>query len=129
MNVLKKYNKQIRFLIVGGTSTLIDYILYMLLSIRLDVSISKLISMLCASIFSYINNKNWTFSNKEKTNTIMIIKYVGSQIVNISVNILVNAIMYKLLVIKTIVFIFATGTAMVVNYLLQNYIVFKGGKK
>ena len=124
MNVLKKYNKQIRFLIVGGTSTLIDYILYMLLSIRLDVSISKLISMLCASIFSYINNKNWTFSNKEKTNTIMIIKYVGSQIVNISVNILVNAIMYKLLGIKTIAFIFATGTAMVVNYLLQNYIVY-----
>lgn len=127
--MLSKFSKEIKFIIIGGCSTLIDYIIYMLLSIKLDVSISKLISMLCASIFSYINNKNWTFSNKEKTNTIMVVKYIGSQIVNISVNILVNAIMYKLLGIKTIAFIFATGTAMVVNYLLQNYIVFKGGKK
>lgn len=119
----------IKFLFIGGISTIIDYIIYMLLSIKINLIIAKSCSMLCACIFSFFANKNWTFNNEEKINYKMIIAYVITQIINISVNTSVNYLMYNLTTSKTIAFVIATFIAMIVNYLLQNYVVFKGGKK
>ncbi len=130
-HIIKKLKNTdiIRFLIIGGISTLIDYTLYMLISIKISIIIAKFISMLCACIFSFFANKNWTFSNKEKINSKMIISYIITQVINISVNTGTNYIMYNLTNSKTIAFIIATLIAMIVNYLLQHFVVFKGGKK
>lgn len=57
-----------RFLITGGISTGIDFIIYIFLSSYFDISIAKVISMIIASIFSFILNKTWTFSDIEKVN-------------------------------------------------------------
>ena len=59
----------------------------------------------------------------------MVLLFIMSQIINIGVNTGTNYILYIIIKSRTIPFIIATGVAMVVNYLLQNYVVFKGGKK
>lgn len=119
----------VRFLIVGGTSTIIDYLIYMVISTKLNLLLSKCISMLIACIFSFIANKNWTFRNKDKENYKMVLKFVGAQIINIGVNTGINYLMYNLTHSKTIAFVIATFIAMIINYLLQRFVVFKGDKK
>ena len=60
----------VKFLLVGGCSTGLDFVIYMLLSLRLPITVSKGISMILASVFSYVVNKQYTFENKEKTNAV-----------------------------------------------------------
>jgi len=125
MKIINKYKKEIKFLITGGSSTLLDYVIYMLLSNSINISVSKVISMSIASIYSYFINKKWTFTNKEKVSLWQVSKFVICQVINIAVNTTTNYLIYNLCGNRTIAFIIATGVAMVVNFLIQNYFVFK----
>ena len=67
-------SKIVRFVLVGGCSTGIDFVIYVLLSMQIPITISKGISMISASVFSYFVNKQYTFANKEKTTLAYLIK-------------------------------------------------------
>ena len=120
-------NKIIRFVMVGGCSTLIDLVIYIMLSMKIDISISKGISMVCSSVFSYIVNKNFTFSNKEKTNITYLIKFYIVFAINFATNLGVNRLIYTFTASKIIAFILATICGMTVNYMGQRLIVFAKG--
>lgn len=124
-----KYSKELRFLITGGSSTLIDFIIYMVLSSSIKISVAKFISMTVSSVYSFFINKNWTFSNKEKVSFILIVKYIFCMIVNIIINTSTNSLIFKITQNKIISFVIATGVAMIANFLIQKEIVFRGGKK
>ena len=129
LNVLKNSNKsEFRFLIIGGCSTLIDFIIYMIISNYINITLAKLCSMMIASVFSYIFNKNWTFKDKENTSIKLVMKYVFSQIINILVNTMTNTLVYNMTRIKILSFVCATAIALVINFLLQKIVVFNGGK-
>jgi len=117
-----------RFLVTGGSSTLLDYILYMLLSLRLPISGAKAMSMLAASLFSYVVNKRWTFQVQDGKNGLYLMKYYIAQAANFAVNIGTNALVYGLLERKTPAFVAATLCGMTVNYLMQKYFVFRKSK-
>lgn len=123
--MVQRYKSEFKFIFSGASSTLIDFCIYMLLSNWLSVSLSKMISMGIASIYSFFLNKNWTFENGEKINKTMIIKYIGAQLLNIFVNTSINTIIYILTNNKLVSFVIATATAMIVNYFSQKIIVFK----
>ena len=125
MIVCQKYKSQARFLVVGGSSTLLDFIIYMLLSTKLNITISKFISMTVSSIYSFLINKNWTFNNKNKITFILTFKYILCVFINIFVNTTSNTLIFNLTNNKIISFLFATGIAMIVNYTIQKKIVFK----
>ena len=125
MIVVQKYKSQARFLVVGGSSTLLDFIIYMLLSTKLNITISKFISMTVSSIYSFLINKNWTFNNKNKITFILTFKYILCVFINIFVNTTSNTLIFNLTNNKIISFLFATGIAMIVNYTIQKKIVFK----
>lgn len=118
--------KLFRFLITGGCSTGIDFVIYIFLSRSVNLSVAKTISMCTASIFSYFINKKWTFQDKKAVYTAQVFKYILAQAVNLGVNVGMNAAMYSLFHQKVIAFVLATGTAMTVNYLLQKRFVFPG---
>lgn len=123
--MFQKYKSQARFLVVGGSSTLLDFIIYMLLSTKLNITISKFISMTVSSIYSFLINKNWTFNNKNKITFILTFKYILCVFINIFVNTTSNTLIFNLTNSKIISFLFATGIAMIVNYTIQKKIVFK----
>lgn len=128
MKIINK-NKFVKFIFVGGTATCIDFVIYMILNNFINLSIAKVISMVTSCIYSYFLNKKWTFECKEKNNSSQIIKYTFSQIINVTTNVLVNFIIYKITNIKIIAYIIATLVAMTVNYVLQKKYVFRGVKK
>ena len=123
--MFQKYKSQARFLVVGGSSTLLDFIIYMLLSTKLNITISKFISMTVSSIYFFLINKNWTFNNKNKITFILTFKYILCVFINIFVNTTSNTLIFNLTNNKIISFLFATGIAMIVNYTIQKKIVFK----
>lgn len=127
--MVQKYKSQARFLVVGGSSTLLDFIIYMLLSTKLNITISKFISMTVSSIYSFLINKNWTFNNKNKITFILTFKYILCVFINIFVNTTSNTLIFNLTNNKIISFIIATGFAMIVNFVIQKEVVFRGGKK
>lgn len=125
MNKLKFFRRLFRFCIIGGITTIIDFIIYWFLSQSIDISIAKICSMLCASIFSYFINKSWTFNNSDNRHKRYIWRFYIVFIINISLNTSINKLTYDKTGNKIFAFIVATGCATIINYLLQNFWVFR----
>lgn len=78
---------------------------------EIDFNIAKGVSMTCLCIYSYFMNKLFTFRQKEKTSTTFLLKYMGTQIINIGINTGSNMLVYQVTESKVIGMIFATGVA------------------
>lgn len=115
----------VKFLLVGGTTTAIDFVIYTFLGRWLSPVPAKLISMLCSTLFAFFINKNWTFQNKEQGLLVSLGKYYLAQAANIATNVTVNALLLRLTGRWILAFIGATGIATCVNYLLQRLFVFR----
>lgn len=118
-------NDIFKFIVVGGISTTLDFLIYMVLSNYIYLSVAKTISIIIASIFSYLGNKFWTFEDSQKTSIKKMSKYCLVIVANITTNVYVNHSVYILLNNKIIAFILATIVATIVNYCLQKRFVFK----
>lgn len=126
--VMNKY-KFIKFLFVGGSSTLLDFFIYLSLSNFIAISLSKCFSMIVSCTYSFFLNKSWTFNDKQKINTKQIISYIIVQVINIVTNVTINQMGYIITNNKLLAYIVATGISMIVNYLLQKNIIFKENLK
>lgn len=122
---VNKYRSFIKFIVVGSLSTSLDLCIYIVLSNTIDITISKLISTTIACISSLLLNKTWTFQYGEDISVVLILKYTISQIFNILFNVTTNTLIYKVTKLKIVAFIIATLFAMILNFLLQKYYVFK----
>lgn len=114
-----------KFILAGGLCTFIDFILYMLLSMVISVTYAKGFSMICSCTVSFFLNKFWIFKEKGWPSVNQILKYVAVQIINISINVGSNKVIYDFTNVKILAFMVATFMAMMVNYLLQKRVVFR----
>lgn len=119
-------NKEIyKFLIVGSSSVLLDFIIYrILVNNGLDISLSKLLSFVSGSVFGFILNKYWTFNSKKKTFR-EIIYYIILYTITAYLNTGVNKFVLGLYTNTTFSFLCATGVSTVINFLGQKFIVFR----
>ena len=62
MNKNKLEYQILVFLLIGGLATTIDFVIYNYLFTFFSINISKLISMLSSSLFSYFMHKFFTFN-------------------------------------------------------------------
>ena len=122
MKILKQVA---RFIVVGGLSTAVDFMMYILLSTKLSITTSKALSMIFASVISYVLSKNWTFKHHSKSNSIYIFKFYTVFFINLVTNITVNNVVFDISSMKIFAFSIATVCAMTINFLLQRYWVFK----
>ena len=64
--LLKKHESKLRFALVGGTNTAIDFgILFLLHSLGLNKYIANIISTSVAFIFSFFANRSFTFKSEK----------------------------------------------------------------
>lgn len=115
----------LRFSIIGGITTAIDFCIYWFLSKKIDVSIAKICSMLFASVFSYYFNKLWTFENGDRNHKKYLWKYYTAFVINIAINTVINTLIYANSGKVLLAFAVATGCAAAANFLLQKFWVFK----
>jgi putative flippase GtrA len=63
--LLKKHAEKLRFAVVGGANTALDFgILFVLVSLGLDKFVANFISTSVAFVFSFFMNKTFTFKSK-----------------------------------------------------------------
>ena len=118
------FRQLFRYIVVGGLSTIVDFAIYMLLSIYLSVVLSKVLSFIAASLPYYIISKNWIFKSSPASRSSNVAKFYLVLLVNFLANVSFNYIAFELSGEKIFSFVIATACAIPVNFLLQRYWVF-----
>ena len=87
------YKTQVkRFLVVGFTTIIIDYIVYVALVNILGYSyMYKGISFIAGAVYSFVLNSLYTF-NQERLKASQLIKFAIVYIISLSINVSVNAL-------------------------------------
>lgn len=116
----------IRFLFAGGCSTLIDFVIYMVLSEIMLYNTARAVSLMTVAVFSYIVGKEWTFKYKKKASVGHFMKYLITLTANLATNFGLNYFLYSNTGNKIMSYMIAVICAMTINYLLQRFFVFKG---
>ena len=119
-----------RFLLVGGTTVLIDFIIYLFLLIILDLEteISKGIGFSSGALFAYFANRGYTFNSSTK-GLFAFSLFWALYIMTLSVNIATNELGLAYLGegnfgIGLSLFI-ATGLSALLNFIGMKYLVFR----
>ena len=134
--LLKKHADKLRFGIVGGANTAIDFgILFSLVNfLKFPIIYSNVISTSVALIFSFFANKKFTFKNHDQNTkiqiaTFLIITLTGLWIIQPIIITLTGALLFYFQFDNNIVLLIgkllATCATLVWNYLLYRRFVFK----
>ncbi|MNI67871.1 GtrA-like protein [compost metagenome] len=126
---MTKLRKQIiRFLVAGTTAVLTDSLIYYWLIHIFSFSISKAISFLVGTLFSFGINKFWTFEQKEKSIQ-HVWKFAVLYFSTFVLNVLINTVYLGYFPGQYVAaFIVATGVSTVVNFIGQKWWVFVNDK-
>lgn len=138
INLYKKYEEVINYLIIGGLTTVISLAIYYISVITflnpnnaLELQIANIISWIGAVIFAYVTNRKVVFKSKNKNIKTEAIKFFGSRILTLLVDML---IMYLSVTVfkfnDKLMKIVSNIIIIVLNYILSKIFVFsrKGEK-
>ena len=118
-------DKYAKFIISGGFSTTIDFAIYVLLSNFIAINPSKAISISCSTVFTFFLNKNWVFMTRNLNKWPALFRYFIVFLINLSVNVTTNGLVFEFTDQKILAFIIATIVASFINFTLQSKWVFK----
>lgn len=123
------YQKAIKFLIVGGIGTALNYVTFLLLFKLLNVHYiaASVIGYITGLILGYYLNKNWTYYAASSQNSEQ--KYICKYLTVYMLSLLASQILLKFLVEQKIfneliANVFAIGLSTLTNFLGTNFIVF-----
>lgn len=132
---IKKHAQKIRFIIVGGANTALDFILLFLFTgLGVDKIVANYFSTSISLVFSFFVNKSFTFKNKDgnakkQFGLFLLVTIIGLWVIQpiiiwLSTNALTPYITNEplnLFIAKLI----ATVASLIWNYLLYSRLVFK----
>ena len=121
-----------RFLIVGGTTVLIDLICYFILIYTgFDTPLSKGISFSIGTVFAYFANRNYTFKSSTAgffKFSVFTLLYLSTLVVNVVSNEIVLRLTSQINGSLMIAFLIATSLSATLNFIGMKYIVFNAQK-
>ena len=133
--LIKLFEQEVfRFLIVGGTTVLVDLIFYsILIHLGFDTFFAKGSSFLIGTIYAYFANLKFTFrvtSNTTKKRFILFVSlYISTFFINIFINETVLDLTGRIGISYAIAFICATFISASINFIGMKYLVFHKRRK
>jgi putative flippase GtrA len=137
--VLEKHGEKIRFIIVGGANTAIDFgFLFLFTNLGVNKIVANYISTSIALIFSFFVNKSFTFKNKTENAKkqfalFLVITVAGLWLLQPVIIWACTAILSPYIsndnILLFIAKLIATIASLVWNYLLYSRLVFKSTEK
>lgn len=135
INLYKKYQEIINYLIVGVLTTIVSIVTYFLFSLILNIEnnilfiLANVLSWICAVVFAYITNKKFVFntttSNKKEEIKVFSM-FVSSRITTLLIELAFMFITVKVILIDDkIAKVIAQFIVIVLNYILSKLFVFK----
>lgn len=125
-NLMEKFEikELLKFCVGGGSAVIVDYIVYLLLKMVMEISMAKALSFIAGAIVGFLINKYWTF-NSPVFKGYEVIKYVFLYACSATVNTFVNDIVLGMCGMVAAAFIAATGCSTIINFLGQKFFVFR----
>ncbi|MCC6274983.1 MAG: GtrA family protein [Leptospiraceae bacterium] len=120
--------KFIKFLIVGGVCTLINYgIFYGLFHyIKIQYLLSSIIGYISGLLLGYFINKFWTYQVDKKAKDIFVIKYMVIYMISLFVSTAFLKLLVETLLLNPLLAnIFAIGLSTIMNFVGTNFLVFR----
>ena len=119
-------SKFIRFCITGGLNTLVDFAVFWVLTVPLQVSpyLSQILSYSAGMLNSYCINRSWTFGSKNRFFGSEMLRFllVNLCVLGVSVGaIYLLAQQLPMLAAK----LFTTGITMILGFVLNRLVVFR----
>ncbi len=127
--ILKKHAEKVRFAVVGGANTAIDFsILFILVALGLPTIVSNFISTSLALVFSFYANKKFTFKN-EATNKTQFVYFLAITLFGLWIiqPLIIEGIKISLsnLPLNNYIVLFAGKITATVVTLIWNYLLYK----
>lgn len=127
--------ESVRYIIIGGCTTFVDYAIYFLMDtvLQIDITVSNITSTALAIIFAYVTNKLYVFASRTTTRQELyteFMKFIGSRLATMLLEIggvflFVNILGQdsNLGKAETIVIV------VIANYFLSKFLVFRKNKQ
>ena len=128
--LLKRHREQLVYLIVGGITTLINYVIYMLLTevAAVHYVASNIIAWVAAVVFSYFANGQWVYRSTSHRGWKEAGEFVFTRLFSLGVETVLLLLMVDLMAIdKLAAKLLVAVVVVVVNY-LSGRLVFKRKK-
>ncbi|MEH7418410.1 GtrA family protein [Neobacillus drentensis] len=124
--MIKKWLSLIKFALVGVVNTLIDVIIYAVLTkFHLNYLAAQCISYSAGVLNSYLMNRKWTFEQKEKGSKREFFTFIGVNLITLLITTFLLTVFYKRLGISLhISKLLVTGISVGINYLGTKTFVF-----
>lgn len=122
--------EKIKYLIVGGMTTLVNLVTFHLLVdvLKWDVTISNILSVILAILFAFVANKFIVFSVKNtdvKSLLTQFSKFIAGRLVTMVIEVGGVYLLHNILVIPAMLAKVATQVIVVIlNYFISKYFVF-----
>lgn len=134
---LEKHGDKIRFVIVGGANTALDFlVLFLFVNLGVDKIIANYISTSVALVFSFFANKSFTFKNtnknaKKQFAMFLVVTLAGLWVLQPIIIWLSTTVLEPYITNESILLfiakLIATVGSLIWNYLLYSRLVFKKG--
>jgi len=124
----KKNKELLKYIFVGLSTVLIDFLIYKFLIKFIVIYLAKTISFLSGTFFSYQLNRTWTFKSGEKTLS-QFIKYLIIHITSLVLNVFINSLLLNTFsknyfLSYEVSFLIATLTSATYNFLFIKIFIF-----
>jgi len=133
-NIIAKYNEVLIYLVFGGLTTLVNFLVYFPLYnwILLSAAVSNIIAWLFAVVFAFLTNKPFVFKSYDWSRTVVIpelVKFVGCRIGSGIVETVMIWLFADMLAWNgNWVKIITSIIVVIVNYVGSKWLVFKNNK-
>ena len=124
----KKNKELLKYIFVGLSTVLIDFLIYKFLIKFIVIYLAKTISFLSGTFFSYQLNRTWTFKSGKKTLS-QFIKYLIIHITSLVLNVFINSLLLNTFsknyfLSYEVSFLIATLTSAIYNFLFIKRFIF-----
>ena len=128
----KKNKELLKYIFVGLSTVLIDFLIYKLLIKFIITYLAKTISFLSGTFFSYQLNRTWTFKSGKKTLS-QFIKYLIIHITSLVLNVFINSLLLdafskNYFLSYEVSFLIATLSSAIYNFLFIKMFIFNNNE-
>ncbi|MCI8654445.1 MAG: GtrA family protein [Clostridia bacterium] len=134
IELIKKYEEILKYLIIGLLTTIVNYIVFIILvnNAKIEMHTSNIIAWIVSVIFAYFTNKLFVFESKsfklkvliKEISTFGIARILSLLLEELILYIFVNLLNMNKLIIKLI----ANIVVIILNYILSKFIIFRKTK-
>ena len=137
IQLIKKiyYNETIRYLFIGGCTTLVNLIAFYLFTdvLHMNVTVSNVISIIIAILFAYVTNKIFVFDSKTEGMKALFFefcRFVGGRLSTMAIEVGGVYLLYNIMGYNKMGAKLVTQVLVVIgNYFISKFLVFRGQKK